>query len=132
MLCARRASIGRASGVLYPLIKRQWCTTESPGPDPGKRSLIWFCKPGHEKLLAEEIQQNTEGPVSCYIDKGWIRTKQRADTPLFTEPAWGRVCMHNYEKFSSKKESALLDYALQYSTQALKEMMSETSAYNQW
>merc|ERR1712063_61228 len=40
--------------------------------------------------------------------------------------------MHNYEKFSSKKESALLEYAYQFSSQALREMMKKTSSYNQW
>lgn len=99
----------------------------------GKSSIVWFCKPGHENLLCEEIELNTTGAKpTFYKETGWIRVKQPSDVSLYTEPVWGSVCMHNYEKYSSKKQSDLVSYAEQFFSKVLREMMNETSSVNQW
>ena len=98
----------------------------------GNRSIIWFCKPGHESLLREEIELNTKGKTTFYEENGWLRVKQPTDVPPFTEPAWGKFCMHNYETYSSQKQTELVEYAEKFASKALREMMKETSLYNQW
>ena len=83
-------------------IQRRFCST-SPSTVNSYKQIIWFCKPGHENLLSEEVKLNTNGKVAVKVDKGWIRVKQTSDVNIFTEPAWGRVCMNNFQKFSSNR-----------------------------